>query len=438
MVRLLLTVFAPLLLLGQDSLLIEHALLIDGTGSPPRHDVSILIEDGRIAAVGKADSIRPPSGADTIDASGKTVIPGMINLRGHVGITSGLTQAGENYTEENVLRQLGLYASFGVTTTTSLGADSDVIIKVRDEIDRGNIRHASRVLTALRGFTSRGGFPSQVGGFAAFVHQVDSTSEAKRHVDRTAQAGANIVHLWMDHRDESVQGPAPKVYRKMIRRAKKHRLIVSAQAPYLADAKQLVRAGADILAQSITDSTVDREFVELLRTKDVSYVPALVAEQVTFEYADRAEWIDDNFFRRSIPSGIAPVLNGEVLMRQALDPDRSRRIYAFAQAKRNLKTLADAGVRIGLGSGSGLAGRFEGYFEHREAQLMSEAGLKPLQVVTAFSSNAAIALGIETDRGSVVAGRRADLVILNASPVEDIRNLREIHAVLVGGKLARL
>ena len=438
MFRLLLTVFVPLLALAQDSRLIEHALLIDGTGSPPRQDISILVEDGWISQVGPANTVQAPPGAETIDASGKTVIPGMINLRGHVGITLGMAQAREHYTRENVLRQLGVYASFGVTTTVSLGTDIELISAVRDEIDNGDIRSAARLLTASEGFTSRGGFPSRVSGFADVVRQVDSTSEARRQVDRMAESGANLIHLWLDHRDENIDGPAPKVYRTVIRRAKKHGLIVSAQAPYLADAKRLVSAGVKILVQSITDRPVDSELIALLRKKDVSYVPALVSELATFEYGDRAEWIADNFFRRSIPGGITSVLNGEVMMRQAFDPDRSRRIYALEQANRNLKTLADAGVRIGLGTGSGLAGQFEGYFEHREGQLMTEAGLTPLQVITAFSSNAATALGIAAERGSIVTGRRADLVILNANPVDEIQNLREIHAVLIGGRLARL
>ena len=438
MFRLLLTVFVPLLALAQDSLLIEHALLIDGTGSLPRQDISILIEDGWISQVGPANTVQAPPGAETIDASGKTVISGIINLRGHVGITLGMAQAREHYSRENVLRQLGVYASFGVTTTTSLGADIKLINTVRDQIDNGNIRSAARVLTASGGFTSRGGFPSRVNGFASVVHQVDLASEARRQVDRMAESGANLIHLWFDHRDESVAGPAPKVYRAVIRRAKKHGLIVSAQVPYLADAKQLVSAGVKILVQSITDRPVDSELITLLRKKDVTYVPALVSELATFEYGDRAEWTADNFFRRSIAGGITSVLNGEVMMRQAFDPDRSRRIYALEQAKRNLKTLADAGVRIGLGTGSGLAGQFEGFFEHREAQLMTEAGLPPLQVITAFSSNGAKALGVAAERGSVRAGRRADLVILNANPVNEIQNLREIHAVLIGGRLARL
>ncbi len=436
--RLFFCLLAPFLTLAQDTLLIEHALLIDGSGAPPRRDVAILIQDGRIASVGSCGSIRAPAGAEVIDADGKTIVPGIVNLRGHVGLKSASPSARNCCTKENILRQLEVYASFGVTTVAESGGGMEFIAAVRDRIDAGEIRSAGRVLTALRGFTSTGGYPSRVDGFAGLVHETDSVRGARRRVDGLADFGVDFVHLWMDHRDDGAAALEPKVYRAVMRRAKARGLPVSVQAPRLEDAKRLVEAGADILTQSVTDRAVDREFIDLLLENKVAYAPALVAEQSAFEYGDRVEWLYDNFFKRSIPSGITPVLNGEVLMRQALDPDRSRRIFAFEQAKRNLKALATAGVRIGLGTGSGLTWRFEGYFEHREARLMQEAGLSPLEIVRAFSTNAAAALDIAADRGAVSPGKRADLVILNASPAEDIRNLREIHAVFIGGRLARL
>lgn len=438
LLRLFFCVFAAFPALAQDTLLIENALLIDGSGAPPRRDAAILIENGRISDIGDSQSMALPAGAEVIDADGKTVIPGIVNLRGHIGLTSGLSQSRNYYTRDNILRQLAVYASFGVTTVASAGGDRELAAAIRDRIDGAEVRNAARVLTALQGFTSNKGYPSRVAGFTGLVHQADSARQAKRQVDELADSGVDFVHLWMDRLADGADGLDPKIYRAIIQRAKARGLPVSVQTPHLEDAKQLVKAGADILTQSITDRAVDPKFVDLLLKNKVTYAAALVAEQAVFEYGDRAEWIYDNFFKRSISNGIAPLLNGEVLMRQALDPDRSRRIFAFDQAKRNLKQLAAAGVRIGLGSGSGLAGRFEGYFEHREAQLMQEAGLSPLEVIRAFSVNAASALGIAADRGSISPGKRADFVILNANPIEDIRNLREIHAVFIGGRLARL
>ncbi len=392
---------------GQDALLIERALLIDGSGAPPRRDAAVLIVDGRIAAVGGAGSMQVPAGVEIIDASGKTVIPGIVNLRAHFGPPPTAPQTSACCVREEALRRLGVYASFGVTTVAVSGPVPDFLAALGGGIDADEVRSAARVLAARRGFAD------------------------------AARGTADFVHLRIDPRSGARALPS-RGYRAAIRRAKAQGAVVSVQVPRLEDAKRAVEAGADMLTQSVVDRAVDREFIDLLLKNEATYAPALTAEQAAFEYGDRAEWLYDNFFKRSIPSGITPILNSEELMRQALDPDRSRRIFFFEQAKRNLKMLAAAGARIALATGSGAAWRFEGYFEHREARLLQEAGLSPLEIVRAFSTNAAEALGIAADRGAVAAGKRADFVVLNANPVEDIRNLREIHAVFIGGRLARL
>ena len=106
--------------------------------------------------------------------------------------------------------------------------------------------------------------------------------------------------------------------------------------------------------------------------------------------------------------------------------------------ERTLGFLAEAGVRIGLASGSGFPGTFEGFSEYREAVLMNRAGMPAADVIKAFSEGSATALGVSDERGMLRPGHTADLVILNANPLDNIHNLRELHAVFVHGRLARL
>jgi imidazolonepropionase-like amidohydrolase len=101
---------------------------------------------------------------------------------------------------------------------------------------------------------------------------------------------------------------------------------------------------------------------------------------------------------------------------------------------RNLKKLSDAGVKIGFGTDTGPPARFPGYFEHWEAELMVEAGLTPMQVIVSFSKNSSEALGIARDFGTLAEGKVADMILLNSNPLGNIRNLRDIHAVYVGGQ----
>src|SRR5690348_7227164 len=97
------------------------ARVIDGSGNPPFQKATILVRNGKIEAIGP--SVQPPAGAQVIDFSGKTIMPGIINSHGHVGEARGLIESPEVNTRDNVMSQLGLYARYGVTTVMSLGGD---------------------------------------------------------------------------------------------------------------------------------------------------------------------------------------------------------------------------------------------------------------------------------------------------------------------------
>jgi imidazolonepropionase-like amidohydrolase len=99
-----------------------------------------------------------------------------------------------------------------------------------------------------------------------------------------------------------------------------------------------------------------------------------------------------------------------------------------------VKRLVDAGVNVAFGTDTGPIGRFPGYFEHWEAELMVEAGVKPMRVIEAWSKYSSEALGIDKNFGTLEKGKVADLIVLDANPLDDIRNTRKIHAVYLGGK----
>jgi imidazolonepropionase-like amidohydrolase len=102
-------------------------------------------------------------------------------------------------------------------------------------------------------------------------------------------------------------------------------------------------------------------------------------------------------------------------------------------AKENLKRLADAGVRIGYGTDSGVLTRFEGFGEHMELELMVESGMTPAQVITAATKSSAEFLGQEANLGTLEQGKWADMIVLGADPLTDIRNSRQIDAVYIAG-----
>ena len=137
----------------EDINVFSGATIIDGTGGNPLSDGVIVVREGRIEAIGSADSVQIPEGAQNTDLSGKIVVPGLINAHGHVGETKGLEAGPQHYSEENVKDQLGLYARYGVTTVLSLGGDQQEGIQVRDSqstpsLDRARLYVAGGIVTA--------------------------------------------------------------------------------------------------------------------------------------------------------------------------------------------------------------------------------------------------------------------------------------------------
>jgi len=162
----------------------------------------------------------------------------------------------------------------------------------------------------------------------------------------------------------------------------------------------------------------------------------LMREVSTFVYETRPSFLDDPFFRRDAdPAAIEGV---QTPQHQALNrsPSAARYKVALEQAKRNLKTLTDAGVRIAMGTDSGPAARFQGYFEHLELEHMVSAGLTPMQVLVAATSEAAACMQVGDRLGLLKAGYDADFNVFASNPLDDIRHTRTLESVFVRGRAA--
>ncbi|HZN10394.1 MAG TPA: amidohydrolase family protein, partial [Blastocatellia bacterium] len=415
-------------------MVIDGAQVWDGSGGAPIQEGVVVVSEGRIQAVGPRGSVRIPEGATVIPGSGKTVIPGLINAHGHVGMTRGLKASRENYTEENVLAQLRQYALYGVTTVLSMGTDFEPMFKVRGPAKAGETPRAT-ALTAGRGFTGKGGYPAVLPGNAGVPREVDSVEEARRHVQELAQQKVDVVKIWVDDHWGHYQKIRPELYRAIIDEAHKHQLRVMAHIFYLEDAKQLVAAGLDGLAHSVRDREIDDALIQALKEKKTFAIPTLVREESTFIYAQPPAFLDDPFFSRRVDPDIIRQLKDPAYgARVKSDPDFSKFPGQLKMGQKNLKKLWDAGVPIAFGSDTGPPARFQGFFEHRELELMVEAGLTPAQALQVATSNAAAALRLSPDFGTLAAGKRADLILLDADPLADIRNTRKINKVWIGGR----
>ncbi len=419
--------------LGAQVTVLKNVRLIDGTGRQPFTDVSIVISGGRIREIGGKPKI--PAGATVVDLTGKTVMPGIMNLHGHVGMTKGLAQAKENFTQDNIEAQLKNYASYGVTSVVSMGSDVDpgLMLRIRNR-QRDGMVNGARVYSAGRGFTIPGGYPAVLPGNQGVPFEVSSAAQARAYVDELAKQGVDLIKMWVDDHWGRYKKIPPELYGAIIDEAHKRKLKAAAHMFYLADAKSLLDAGIDALAHSVRDADVDAELIAKIKKNNATAIATLTREQSTFCYATPPAWLDDPFFTRGVSADTIRTLQSDAYRsRVASDPDLARNKQAFEQAARNLKKLSDAGVRIGFGTDTGPPARFQGFFEHWELELMVQAGLTPMQVIQSASKNAAEHLGVLKDFGTLERGKYADLIVLNKNPLDDIRNTRAIHAVYIGG-----
>jgi len=209
---------------------------------------------------------------------------------------------------------------------------------------------------------------------------------------------------------------------------------VAAHIFYLEDARRLVDDGVDALAHSVRDKSVDEALTASMKAHGVWQMAAtLTREASMFVYGKTPPFADDPLFARSVPVDVIQTLkSASYQSSNTSDPHFAAYPGFLETAKRNLKVLANAGVPYGFGTDTGPPGRFPGYFEQWELELMVEAGLTPVQVIVAATGSAARFLG-NKELGTLEAGKWADLVVLDRNPLQNIRNTRAIRAVYIGG-----
>jgi imidazolonepropionase-like amidohydrolase len=338
-----------------------------------------------------------------------------------------------NFTRDNVMNDLNRALYFGISVVQSQGIErGDVLYRIRADQEAGALGGA-KLLVAGRGIGAPNAGPGAA-AYAGIAYEITTPAEARRAVDELAANQVNIVKIWVDDRNGRAPRLSPVLYRAVIDEAHARDLRVNAHVFYHADAEGLVAAGIDGLVHMV---------------RDVEMSDALIAEIVR-----RKVFVNPNMSnpRRpaqvGIPSWLAPgdpmldllgetvaadeVAKIEAAFRQR-DPQaaaQARERYAILE--RSLVKLDAAGANIVLGADTGVEDHLFGMAEHLELQAMVDAGMSPAQVLVAATSRAAEYLHL-ADRGSLVAGKRADLLVLEASPLDDIVNVRRISRMFVNG-----
>ncbi|MCP5145245.1 MAG: amidohydrolase family protein [Gammaproteobacteria bacterium] len=369
----------------------QGARLIPGDRSAPIDDGVLVIDQGRIIAVGDS-TVAIPAGATVIDVRGMTIMPAIVDTHTHLN--------GERAALEEDLRAR---ARFGISAALSLGLDaSGEVFAVRAE----EIPGAARYRTAGRGITSPEPGRSEV------PHWITNEEEARAAVRDEAARQVDIIKIWVDDRDGAYQKLSPDLYRAVIDEAHANGLRVAAHIFNQSDAKGLLDAGIDAFAHGVRDIDIDDEMVAMFNAHpEVVLIPNLPGRGVPADF----EWL-----RGRIPD--------DQVERLATAGDNPKAQAAFGIQARNLKRLYEAGVTIALGTDGNTA-----WAPHTEMEDMVISGMQPADVIIAATSNAATFLKLD-DTGTLAVGKRADFIVLDADPLQDITNTRRIHDVYLQGE----
>jgi imidazolonepropionase-like amidohydrolase len=421
-----------------SAVIYEGARLILGDDSAPIENGAFIVRNGRITAIGLKGSVQAPAGTAHVDLAGKTVMPTMNNIHDHIGYEGYVSWSVQNHTPENVLDHLEREAYYGAGTALSMGEQpTDFAIEFQRNQLAGKFPPAARFFFAA-GMAPPGGGPDslliQGTGPLHAVYEVSTPEEAVATVRKIAARNIKQLKFWVDNRDNLRGGRKkmpPEVYTALIAEAHKHGMIVHAHATNLEDQKGVVRAGVDVLVHTLMAEKVDDAFIAILKAHKPYWTPVM-------GLGDRSELCDgdDGFIEQVLPASvIADIKAGRTWLPSP--PCAAPASPQFLRREENLRynfpKYIAAGARIVLGTDAGVSAKYSyGFAEHHEIGMYVRLGLTPAEAIIASTSRPTQVLRIK-DTGVLAKGKRADFIVLNANPLENIRNTRKIDSVYLDG-----
>ena len=411
------------------AVLYEGARLIAGDGSAPIESSAFVVDSGRIVVVGTRGAIALPAGAERVDLTGKTVMPALVNVHAHIGYEKYTTAQGdsrpEHFTAENILDHLQREAFYGVGTVLDAGSGAlDIVGEFLIDQDARKFPPSAQLLL-MAGIVPPNGGPDHIlikGTRPLRANfEVTRSPEARAAVQAAAAKNVKHVKIWIGDRRGTYPAMPHEVYDAVIDEAHKLGIKVHAHATSLRDYKDVLRAGADVLVHTIQGEKLDDEVLALIKEKKPYWTTVL-------GLGDRSELCGNDPFVEQVYSAkmIADV--------RATDCKPSANAAAREQmVKNNFMKMIESGARLALGTDAGVWPRYSfGWADHHELGRYVELGLTPAQAIVTATSRAAELLGI-TDVGTLAPGKRADFLVLNANPLENISNTRQIANVYLRG-----
>ena len=373
------------------------ATIVDGTNRPPVPDGVVVVRDGRIADAGSRAAVPVPDGVPTVDVSGKTLVPGLWDMHTHV------TQ----------IEWAPVYLASGVTTVRDMGNEFEFITTLRDAIAS---KRALGPRLLLAGLVDGPG-PNAFG-----VYYAATADEAKQVVGKYHDAGFQQIKIY--------SLITPPLVEAICAEAHRLGMTVTGHVPNGMTIDQAATAGMDQIAhlaiRGEAGSDEVNRVIGVLRDRKTVIDPT----QSWNELLGHAAGTPIAAFQPGVAK-IPPPLNRLFSNAGAAGIDAAAARARLERGLRIVKALHDAGVPVVAGTDEGIPG----HSVHREIELYVEAGLTPLQALQAATIVPARAMKLDAELGTIEKGKRADMVVLNANPLERIQNIRSARWTIVDGRV---
>ena len=411
---------------------------------------TVIISGSRIESIGPASSTPVPAGATRIDGRGKWVVPGLIDSHVHFFQSGNLYtrpdvadfNAWMPYAKEVERNKARLPATFkvwlasGVTSVVDIGGPF-WNFEMRDLALKTPAAPRVAVAGPLISMVDRAkldlGDPP--------IIKITSADAARALVRRELERKPDFIKVWFIHQKGDDLAAQEAIVKAAGDAAHAGGARLAVHATELIVAKASLRAGADFLVHSVEDGPVDEEFLALAKKNRALYCPTLFVI-LGYRYALSNTWQPTETERRRADPQILAAMNDLQRIPKEMLPERVAKAMSqpappkpSAVALQNLRKVWDAGIPVVMGTDAGNIGTLHGPSVFREVEIMTQAGLTPLQVLRSATSNGAKAMGLEREIGTLAPGKLADLVILDADPLADVMNLSKIHRVIKDGKV---
>jgi imidazolonepropionase-like amidohydrolase len=425
---------------GQNQTLIAifGATLIDGTGKPPVPDITIIIKGDRITRVGPSRSLTIPPGARVIDGTGKFIVPGLIDTHVHlemVGLADIGTSPAEWNTRDKLAKLVALNARLdlisGFTTVRDLGS-TDIVLEIRDQVHSGKLLGPRIIASGMQLVKRSTEAPSE-----AMFLEYDGTDSARTEVRHLAAIGVDVIKIRLTR-----QRPIPSLdeVRAIVQEA--HRLglraTVHTDVPADDPVKLAIDAGADGIEHNAPLRSQDNTTLARMAQNKISLMAGAGAFYV--QRIDSSGLIDelDQAQIRLFPADILSALRAGIgsLHSQTLQMKRSGWSAAQRQASfiQEIQRARNAGVLLVFGTDCGAYGMVHGE-QYKALYGETRMGSSAMETILMATRDAAAALGKAADLGTIQQGFLADLIIVNADPLTDLRNLHQIYRIVKGGSV---